>query len=188
MTQHNIDSLKLTPLWAAYPERVLDPRADYNGSLILSRWPITDGGSLDVAGVPMAQATVHTPGGPVRLVDVHLIAPVSAGNLPFWKAQLTEMAGWNTGQPLILAGDWNSTADHASFQKVLKSGLRDAFEEAGSGFGFTWPQWSGPMWPVMRLDHVLVSQQFTVVSVDEQANPGSDHRRLKVELALPRSG
>ena len=87
--------------------------------------------------------------------------------------------------PLVMAGDFNATVDHAPMQALLDGPVRDAFVEAGTGFGATWPQILGPLLPVMRLDHVLVSASITVVDVQVQITPGSDHRRLAVELAVP---
>ena len=77
---------------------------------------------------------------------------------------------------MIVAGDFNATADHGPMGRLLASGLRDAFDEAGRGVGATWPSWRGPMIPVMRLDHVLVRGPITVLSAEVQDNRGSDHR------------
>ena len=39
---------------------------------------------------------------------------------------------------MILAGDFNATADHAQFRQLLKLGYRDAATEAGRGLIPTW--------------------------------------------------
>jgi endonuclease/exonuclease/phosphatase (EEP) superfamily protein YafD len=90
----------------------------------------------------------------------------------------------NKFRAVIMAGDFNATSDHAPFVELTRSGLRDAFGEAGRGTGATWPQWKGPVMPLMRLDHVLVDDGVVVLNAQVQANRGSDHRRLVVELAL----
>ena len=179
-------TLRTTPLWTAYPERVADPLPGFHGSLILSRLPIVEGRAIDVAGRPMTRADIRTAAGTVRIVDVLAVAPVNDENTSFWLAQMEAMAAMTApaGAALVMAGDFNATLDHAPFQRILATGKRDAFLEAGSGYGATWPSWRGPIVPVMRLDHVLVGDGVTVVSVADQVSAGSDHRRLVAELAL----
>ena len=85
-----------------------------------------------------------------------------------------------------MAGDFNATGDHEPMDELLGThGLRDAFTEVGRGVGATWPQWDGPVIPVMRLDHVVLTDTVAALSAQVQDSPGSDHRRLSVELALP---
>ncbi|WP_111765418.1 endonuclease/exonuclease/phosphatase family protein [Nakamurella deserti] len=179
-------TLATTPLWTAYPGRVDNALPGFHGSLILSRLPITGGRAFDVAGRPMTRADLQTAAGPVRVVDVHAVAPVNRENTAVWLAQMEALATMSApaGSALVMAGDFNATVDHAPFQRVLAAGKRDAFLEAGSGYGATWPSWGGPTVPVMRLDHVLVGDGVAVVSVDEAVSAGSDHRRLVAELAL----
>lgn len=187
VTPEHLDSLAASPLWAAYPYRALDALAGFHGSAIFSRLEITSGGPIDVAGSPMLEATIQSPAGLVRIIDVHTLAPIDARNVVSWRAQLAELAqvAANEGGPLVLAGDFNATLDHAPLQRLVATGLRDAFLEAGSGYGATWPRWDGLLPPLMRLDHVLVSSQISVVAVTTQTSVGSDHRRLLVDLALP---
>ncbi|TFD30671.1 endonuclease/exonuclease/phosphatase family protein [Cryobacterium cryoconiti] len=187
VTPEHVTALNASPLAAAYPHRLLDPLPGYHGSAIFSRFAIAGGGPIDVAGSPMLQADIHLPGGLIRLINVHTVAPIGAGNAAAWReqfAELSRMAGTETS-PLILAGDFNATLDHAPLRRLLAEGLRDAFVEGGTGFGATWPRWDGIVPPVMRLDHVLVSSEISVVSLATQTSSGSDHRRLLVDLALP---
>lgn len=186
VTPEVLAALTAGPLWAAYPGRVADALPGFHGSLILSRLPVTAGRAFDVAGSPMTLADISTPAGPVRVVDVHAVAPVNQINTDRWLAQMAVLADLRApaGSALVMAGDFNATVDHAPFQRLLAAGHRDAFLEAGSGYGATWPSWSGPMVPVVRLDHVLVGDGVSVVSLDEVTSAGSDHRRLVAELAL----
>ena len=189
ITPENLATLQRTPLWAAYPHRVLDPLPGFHGSAILSRYPIVNGGPIDVAGYPMTQADLATPAGVVRVVDVHAVAPLTTANASRWVAQLAQLSRMDmpADRPLVLAGDFNATLDHGPLRELVVNGFRDAFVESGRGLGATWPRWRGLVPPVMRLDHVFVSQQFTVMSIREQTSAGSDHRRLVVQLALPTS-
>lgn len=138
----------------------------------------------------MSSAELITPAGVVQVVDVHAVAPLNRPNALHWCAQMAQLSRLRPAprEQLILAGDFNATLDHAPLQRLVASGLRDAFVESGRGFGATWPRWSGPVPSLMRLDHVLVSDQMRVKSVREQVSVGSDHRRLVVQLAIPVAG
>jgi len=118
------------------------------------------------------------------------VAPLNESQAVRWRAQLDLLSQMKApeGGSLVMAGDFNATLDHAPMNALVSSGMRDAFSEAGQGIGATWPQSSGPMPALMRLDHVLVSDTVVVMSAQVQPNPGSDHHRLSVELALPPAG
>lgn len=79
--------------------------------------------------------------------------------------------------PVILSGDFNSTPDSWSYA-VLSSGLQDAFRIAGTGWGATFPAWM----PLVRIDFVLLSDEFEVVRayLPTPYPTSSDHRPLVV--------
>lgn len=79
--------------------------------------------------------------------------------------------------PLIVVGDFNSTPHHRAYQQ-LADGLRDAFAEAGEGPGFTYHADR----PFVRIDHVLFSDAFEVVSAEVPDLDVSDHLPLVVRL------
>ncbi|MEV8508428.1 endonuclease/exonuclease/phosphatase family protein [Actinoplanes sp. NPDC051475] len=185
VTDEHLAAIKAAGLLDAYPHAVLDPRPGYNGSAILSRIPLEHAAPIDVAGGPMTRADLRLPGGVIRLVNVHTEAPVNRAKLAAWRRQLRELAGTTAppGAHLVLAGDFNATADHRSMAALLRP-LRDAFDEAGRGLGATWPRWRGPMPTLLRLDHILVSPGVAVRSARAEHSTGSDHRRLVVDLAV----
>ena len=187
VSMENFAKLRMTGLFEAYPHQVWNDLRTIYSSAILSRLPITNEKAIDVAGQRMGQATIATAAGSVRLTNVHTTAPETASKTAQWRSQLVGLAGLRDKgfRAVIMAGDFNATSDHQPFVALMASGLRDAFGEAGRGTGATWPQWKGPVMPLMRLDHVLVDDGVTVTSAEVQANRGSDHRRLAVELALP---
>jgi endonuclease/exonuclease/phosphatase (EEP) superfamily protein YafD len=187
VSMENFARLRMSGLFEAYPYQVWNDLRTIYSSAILSRLPITNEKAIDVAGQRMGQATIATAAGTVRLINVHTIAPESASKTAQWRSQLVGLAQLRDGRfrAVIMAGDFNATSDHAPFVELTRSGLRDAFGEAGRGTGATWPQWKGPVMPLMRLDHVLVDDAVIVTSAEVQANRGSDHRRLAVDLVLP---
>ena len=87
--------------------------------------------------------------------------------------------------PTLVVGDFNATHDHEPMRAVLDAGVRDAAEEAGSGWQPTWPtkrygqDW---VWPLLTIDHVLTSPQFDAVRTQTRAIPRTDHLTLVAEL------
>ena len=187
VSMENFAKLRMSGLFEAYPYQVWNDLRTIYSSAILSRLPITNEKAIDVAGQRMGQAAVATAAGTVRLINVHTMAPESTPKAAQWRVQLAGLAQLRDDRfhAVIMAGDFNATSDHAPFQELTSSGLRDAFGEAGRGTGATWPQWKGPVMPLMRLDHVLVDDGVIVTRAEVQANRGSDHRRLAVDLAWP---
>ncbi|MEV4639867.1 endonuclease/exonuclease/phosphatase family protein [Actinoplanes sp. NPDC049548] len=185
VTDEHLAAIKSAGLLDAYPHTVLDPRPGYHGSVILSRHPLADAAQIDVAGGPMTRADLRLPGGMLRVVNVHTEAPMNRVKLAAWRRQLRALAEMTapTGAGLVLAGDFNATADHRSMAALLRGPLRDAYDEAGSGHGATWPRWRRPMPALLRLDHVLVSPGLAVRGARVETSAGSDHRRLVVDLA-----
>ncbi|MFI7600105.1 endonuclease/exonuclease/phosphatase family protein [Actinoplanes sp. NPDC049681] len=184
ITDEHLAAIKAAGLLDAYPHTVLDPRPGYHGSVILSRIPLEQAGQIEVGGGPMTQADLRLPGGVIRLVNVHTEAPLNRVKLAAWRRQLRELAGFTAppGAELVLAGDFNATADHRSMTALLRP-LRDAFDDAGPGLGATWPRWRRPMPALLRLDHVLISPGLAVRAARAEVSTGSDHRRLVVDLA-----
>lgn len=79
--------------------------------------------------------------------------------------------------PIIVSGDFNSTPHNGAYYE-LAQGLRDAFKIAGHGWGATY---HGRL-PLVRIDHVLVSKEWEVVSAYVADAPYSDHRPVVVRL------
>lgn len=189
LTPTHLETLRGTGLLDALPHVQADPRRGYHGSAVLSRWPLA-GEVLDVGRHPVAAADLATPAGTVRVLSVHVVNPVSrsAGAPGTWRAQLDALRriaadGLAAGVPVVLAGDWNATLDHAPLRRVLAAGLRDAWVVAGRGPGLSWPAWPRVP-PLMRIDHVLVGGGLRVRGARTLPTPGSDHHHVVVDLEL----
>lgn len=186
------DALRATPLWSAYPYRVDAARDGYGGQLLLSRLPLTETGSALPAALDGAAtaAVVETAAGPVELVGVHLAAPITPQNLAAWQAQLEALGTLRetaADAPLVIAGDFNATLDHAPFRALLDgrdggTASTDVFSAVGSGFGFSWPAWAGPA--LLRIDHILVGAAVEPLTVQTRPTPGSDHLRVVGALEI----
>ncbi|WP_022835297.1 endonuclease/exonuclease/phosphatase family protein [Salisaeta longa] len=80
--------------------------------------------------------------------------------------------------PVIVLGDFNSTRHHWAYHHVAE-GLRDAYTIAGRGWGGTYPA----TWPLVRIDHILVSKALRVQGARVLPTYGySDHRPVVAEL------
>jgi endonuclease/exonuclease/phosphatase family metal-dependent hydrolase len=58
------------------------------------------------------------------------------------------------------------------------SAFRDGFEEAGHGFGYTFPS----RWPWMRIDRIFATSQFRFISFGVGRSQVSDHRPVYATL------
>ena len=81
--------------------------------------------------------------------------------------------------PVILCGDLNSTPNNRVY-RTLSGRLRDAFAEAGEGWGMTYHA----RLPAVRIDYVFVSEEWEVVAARVQEAHLSDHLPLLVTLRL----
>ncbi len=81
--------------------------------------------------------------------------------------------------PVVVAGDFNNTAFSASYH-VLKDGRKDAFVEAGEGYGMTWRY----KWVPLRIDFILPDEKRLQVLQFETLNNFrySDHYPIKALL------
>src|ERR1700728_3714815 len=87
-------------------------------------------------------------------------------------------------RPLLVAGDFNATADDQPFQRLLGLGLSDAAVLAGRGWEMTWPRNQAWVIPYLRIDHILLSPSLTVTSYRLGTGEGSDHRPIIVGVAF----
>jgi endonuclease/exonuclease/phosphatase family metal-dependent hydrolase len=87
--------------------------------------------------------------------------------------------------PVILAGDFNATLDHAQFRRLLRRGYADAASQDGNGLSPTWGPQPGRRPALLAIDHVLTDRRCAILSTSAHVLPGSDHRALYAELRLP---
>ena len=166
----------------------LDPRPRGGGTGLWSRWPLTP--LLPVPGLAQAAPRARVEpvhGRPVTLTAVHTLAPMPH-NARRWQQELAAIrsALADGDGPQVVAGDFNASRDHRPFRRLLAAGLLDCADAARRRMwpGFTWPARRG-IPPVMRLDHVLVSQEGCTVSLCRTIQvPGTDHRAVLAVIEL----
>ncbi|MFJ8310058.1 MULTISPECIES: endonuclease/exonuclease/phosphatase family protein [unclassified Streptomyces] len=181
---------ELTPHTAPTYERALAAGYPYHsvqGTVGLwSTYPLRD--VRPVAIMPWTRAlraTADTPKGPVAVYVAHLASVRVLPAVGFTTARRDEAAGRLAdavrAEPLprvVVVGDFNgSTGDRAL--GPVTSQLRSAQDEAGDGFGFSWPA----AFPVARIDQILL-KGITPVSSWTLPRTGSDHLPVAAALRL----
>lgn len=139
---------------------------------------------------------VEFPGGRVRAVSVHLptLRPglerlISSGLAAATSieaiteyhdrlsAQLRDAVEGRQRDSPVIGGDFNMPVEGDSFRRHWGP-YRNAFSEAGSGFGYTkYTRWHG-----VRIDHVLTGDAWIPRTACSGPALGGDHRPLIVEL------
>lgn len=104
------------------------------------------------------RTTVATDQGPLVVYVAHLGSVRLRPGTGFWTDSrdfgadaLAEAVAAERGERVVVLGDMNGTTDDRALDG-LTSRLRSAQEEAGNGFGFTWPA----SFPMARIDQILV--------------------------------
>jgi endonuclease/exonuclease/phosphatase (EEP) superfamily protein YafD len=139
-----------------------------------------------VAAAPRARIE-PVDGWPVTVTGVHPKAPMRR-NVRRWQQELaTIRSTLACSEGLqVVAGDFNASRDHRPFRDLLAAGFLDCADAAQRRPwpGFTWP--AGRLIPsVMRLDHVLVSQdRATILESQVIRVPGTDHRGVLAVIQL----
>ena len=170
------------------PYRRADAEVGTTGSALYARWPVTDAGMRrNVGGFAQSYGTVQVPtAGPVLVESAHPMAPFALYTLPMWRADLAAQPQPDPDRPpRVLAGDFNSTLDHAALRRLIATGYVDAAAATGKGLVGTWGPYDGSPIPPVTLDRVLVDERIGVESVVVRTVPGSDHRMVVAGLVLP---
>ena len=191
MTPSAADGLTAAGMDAVFPHRVILPAPLASGIGLWSRHPIVQSGRIDGYALPMLGTRIRIPGVAVdtTVLSVHLAAPWPQPidqwlrDIAAFPTTLDEMGRAACAGAVIVAGDFNATADMAPFRELLKQGYGDAAADAGAGLARTYPG-RGRWPPVIGIDHVLV-KHATAVSARTVTVPGADHRGLLATVAVP---
>ncbi|MFE5892149.1 endonuclease/exonuclease/phosphatase family protein [Streptomyces sp. NPDC056462] len=171
-----------------YPHRAARVAAGSAGSVVLSRFPLDPADGVEgTMAMPGAVADVR--GHAVRLQLAHPMPPLPQ-HVDLWRRELgnlrdfaAESIGGDGRTPVILAGDFNASQDHAAFRRILDAGLRDATRLTGEDRTPSWPARTAP--PLgAQIDHVLLSADFSARTARFLDLPDTDHRALLVDVTL----
>lgn len=151
------------------------------GTGLWSRFELT--GAEDVSGF-FSHTIRATVAGPVGQFDVFAVHPQAPGsrNHDNWAADLRLLRDVlaSVDGPVIVAGDFNTTRDHAGFRDIEALGYVDAADRIDAGFRPTFPE-NRELFPLVPIDHVLTRDvPLRPATFDTVAIPGADHRALIV--------
>ena len=167
-----------------YQYRKVIARPDNFGIAIFSRVELK---TIDVkdwgnVGLPSFLVTFEWNNQLANLAYTHPLPPVNREYYRLRNKQIEAMISELNAndQPLIVAGDFNTTMWANSYSPFLSIGLVNVRE----GFGLypTWPSQFGSLG--IPIDHILVSDEITVKSTKIGNQIGSDHLPLITELEI----
>jgi vancomycin resistance protein VanJ len=193
------------PLGATLKHWQIESFGEY---VIASKFPMSQArvGDLSLRGEPHTYLTVdvNIRGHHVTVSTAHFVTPrdVLAGlrSVRHWRQgiapieinvadRLTQaralaryMGAVRT--PLIVAGDFNAPVESLGVRTLTDGGLRDAFSEAGWGYGYTFGHTLIVQRSFLRLDHILISHDFAAMRARVGRQAGSDHRPVIADLVL----
>lgn len=189
----------------AYPYRELYPGVDFEGMGLLSRTPFLSAElhRADDAANPTQVVSVELAGQKVWIVNIHARIPLLRTKTIVGIAvpagldtsdrqadieQIIEIVEGLRGDAIVL-GDMNAT-DQCLEYRMVPPHWHDVYREVGKGPGLTYPI-GVPVYgyrtsiPLFRIDYTFYRGNWRAVSARTGKMPGSDHRYLVVELALP---
>jgi endonuclease/exonuclease/phosphatase (EEP) superfamily protein YafD len=159
------------------------------GSGIYARYPLSDGVAVARAAAAQPAARLELPSGrSVQLVCVHSCPPRppwSRRAVARWRGELSVLPSPGD-TPMILAGDFNATLDHAQFRGLLRLGYVDAASQVGNGLVPTWGPEPYGRPALLAIDHILIDPRCAVRTTSVHRLPGSDHHVVYAEFRLPR--
>lgn len=191
LTADFVGAAKAAGLESRYPYRLLDPYLSTNGVApdaglgIYSKFAFDDVARFGEARAPIVR--INLPGGVhFRATPVHVKSPTETSRVGAWADDLARLGrlAESTDEPLLLAGDFNSSRWQPAFGSLLRRGLTDAHEATGKGLTRSWPS----RFPLLRIDHALMTHQIVARSVTDIDVPGSDHLGFVADLVIERPG
>lgn len=158
-----------------YRQEVLDQGTE--NVVLWSRYPIVEGGIVEIGGRPAADVVLDVDGRQLRVVGVHTVPPTTDADA--WAAQLIAIGDHlaSSTLPTIVVGDFNASRFHPGFRRLLDRGWQDSHEALGHGWSMSWPMDHGLLPPsFVRIDHALFGRGATPVKLRDLRLPGSDHK------------
>jgi endonuclease/exonuclease/phosphatase (EEP) superfamily protein YafD len=145
------------------------------GTMVFSDQPTEP---VDVLDTKLGAVVVETGG--LRLIAVHPKAPVWPED---WRDDHAKvLAAVETHDPDLVMGDFNATLDHGPMRALEDAGYRDSVELTNGGYQPTWPV-TGRFGAYAQIDHVLVSDDWTVTEMETAELDGSDHKPVIATVA-----
>jgi endonuclease/exonuclease/phosphatase (EEP) superfamily protein YafD len=179
-------------LWNDYPYRLEEPAEAAFGICLASRLPLEKAERrYDPNDIPCVAAVVITGTGRAGILGVHPYPPMMPSGYEAWRTSLAAYPAMLRELPAehwVLAGDLNATPFCRAFQQLCEqAALTDTARVSGVESSWFLRSRLLPFYlPAgLPLDHVLVSEKLGILTRETGPEAGSDHRYVRVELALP---
>ncbi|MQY23598.1 hypothetical protein NRB20_67290 [Nocardia sp. RB20] len=187
VTPQGLDRIMASRLPRLLPYHYCSTGEVGDGTGIWSRHPLSDTRRHDGFVTELLSATVDLPGGEsVQVFAVHPVPPWPRHPADWLRElellrQLLAKVPADAG-PVIVAGDFNATADHRPYRALLEGDYRDVAISTGSGI---LPTYAADRWypPVIAIDHILL-RDADPTEVHTVSLPGSDHRGIWAAITL----
>jgi vancomycin resistance protein VanJ len=181
-----------------YPHRWLQP-ADHAGGLgLISRHPLDERRQLINGRGQQARLTLGDRR--LTLINIHLhFSSIGRRSIHYWDAAHTNSIAIQVREllasvdavddRLVIVGDFNMGERELGY-RYLAATMRDAYREAGWGFGFTFPlnKRLGPVTvpaPLVRIDYAWLRGDLAARAAQlECRSIGADHCLVKFDLLL----
>lgn len=100
------------------------------------------------------------------------------------QAQMVANAVRSEKGPVLLTGDLNAPMPSLVCQELEKARMRDAFNAAGRGYGYTYGHMLRTRHSYVRIDHIFVSSHWQVKRCWAGGKDASEHRPVIADLVL----
>lgn len=176
------DDLKKT-----YPYAVSEPREDYFGIAMLSKYELLNPRieKIGKAGVPTVVANVKINSKEITVIGIHPIPPFSKRNTELRNEQIEQLAHYVNKQntPVLVIGDLNATPFSYPYTKFIQD---TKLVNCSNGFGYH-PTWHlKPFVPPLGLviDHCFYQQPIKVLDSYVEEDIGSDHKPIVNRISI----
>jgi len=154
------------------------------GNAILTRYPILDSGqgTLPREGTLIGRGYLWAlldigEDDPLLVITTHLHHLEDEGQVRQVQVPVI-LEFWDGRDPAILLGDFNAEPGSPEMELIAAAGLHDAWGEAGTGPGYTWPAQD----PYQRIDWLWLSPSLQALDTEVLQTEASGHRPVIAEI------
>lgn len=182
-TSQAVDELKRLDWDKRFPYSAGVQKYTAGDTVIYSRFPLSSAGLLDQSFEQRIVTAAVPSIGPVRIIAAHPCNPFCGSNkFTTEHQQLRRTVDANLDQPLIVAGDFNATDDHAPMRNLYSDGLESATNILGTGWMPTYPA-NSAIPPLIAIDHILLNHYLTATSLHRFKVANTDHLGLMATIS-----
>lgn len=185
-TPESADALRTAGLTGLLPHEATDTAAGPRGVAVWSRYPLSAPDRVPGFSLGVLRTDMEGPTGPVTVVAVHPVAPVSDEARAVEEAdRLRSYLGSLPGPaPVVVGGDFNATWDHVRFRELRGLGYTDSVSAGRDGWVPTWPA-NRRLPPLIGIDHILARGAVGVGETSTVGVDRTDHLGVQATVRLP---